>query len=111
VGEQVAGDAAASHRGIQAPQPFAALRQIAAASADRDTAVPRSLRPFRVDLLPARITFDQAWNLRPPGAAASPPSAATARKCANVLRVISGMGMPRVFEKNVPWRKIVRINS
>jgi S-DNA-T family DNA segregation ATPase FtsK/SpoIIIE len=50
----------------------AALRQIAAASADRDTAVPRSLRPFRVDLLPARITFDQAWNLRPPGAAASP---------------------------------------
>ena len=50
----------------------AALRQIAAASADRDTAVPRALRPFRVDLLPARITFDDAWQLRPPGAVPSP---------------------------------------
>jgi S-DNA-T family DNA segregation ATPase FtsK/SpoIIIE len=54
------------------PAQAAGLREIAAASADRDSAVPRSLRPFRVDVLPARITFDQAWRLRPPAAAPGP---------------------------------------
>ena len=29
--------------------------------------MPRARRPFRVDLLPARITFAEAWPLRPPG--------------------------------------------
>jgi len=33
-----------------------------------DAQISRSLRPFRVDVLPARITFDDAWDLRPPGA-------------------------------------------
>jgi S-DNA-T family DNA segregation ATPase FtsK/SpoIIIE len=50
----------------------AALRQIAAWSADLDTAVPRSLRPFRVDVLPSRITFEDAWQLRPPAPANRP---------------------------------------
>ena len=50
----------------------AALRQIAAWSAELDTAVPASLRPFRVDVLPSRITFAQAWQLRPPAAPNSP---------------------------------------
>jgi S-DNA-T family DNA segregation ATPase FtsK/SpoIIIE len=39
--------------------------------------VPRSGRPFRVDVLPARIGFDEAWQLRPAGhagAAGSPGS-------------------------------------
>ena len=43
------------------------LRQITSWATDRDAAVPRARRPFRVDLLPARIGFDEAWRLRPPG--------------------------------------------
>jgi DNA segregation ATPase FtsK/SpoIIIE, S-DNA-T family len=45
----------------------AALRQIAGWAAARDAAVPRDARPFRVDLLPARISFEDAWRLRPAG--------------------------------------------
>src|SRR6185436_17047704 len=44
----------------------AALRQIAGWAVARDAAVPAARRPFRVDLLPARISFDEAWRLRPP---------------------------------------------
>jgi S-DNA-T family DNA segregation ATPase FtsK/SpoIIIE len=43
-----------------------ALREIAAWASDLDTGVPPSLRPFHVDTLPTRITFDDAWKLRPP---------------------------------------------
>ena len=43
----------------------AALRQVAGWAAGRDAWVPRSRRPFRVDLLPSRITFADAWQLRP----------------------------------------------
>jgi S-DNA-T family DNA segregation ATPase FtsK/SpoIIIE len=50
----------------------AALRQIAVWAAGLDAGVPRSLRPFRVDVLPSRITFDDAWKLRPPAATLSP---------------------------------------
>jgi DNA segregation ATPase FtsK/SpoIIIE, S-DNA-T family len=46
----------------------AALRAIAASCSSRDAAVPTSLRPFRVDLLPSRISFADAWGLRPAGA-------------------------------------------
>jgi DNA segregation ATPase FtsK/SpoIIIE, S-DNA-T family len=42
-----------------------ALAQIAKAAQVRDILVPRAGRPFRVDVLPSRITFDQAWELRP----------------------------------------------
>jgi S-DNA-T family DNA segregation ATPase FtsK/SpoIIIE len=42
----------------------AALREIAAWAADLDADVPAGLRPFRVDVLPSRITFDDAWKLR-----------------------------------------------
>jgi S-DNA-T family DNA segregation ATPase FtsK/SpoIIIE len=45
----------------------AALRQIAEWAAGLDAGVPPARRPFRVDLLPARITFAEAWPLRPPG--------------------------------------------
>ena len=45
----------------------AALRQIAGWAAARDAAVPPVRRPFRVDLLPARISFEDAWRLRPAG--------------------------------------------
>ena len=58
----------------------AALRQVAGWAAARDAAVPRARRPFRVDLLPARISFEEAWRLRPPGPARCgrwPGSAAT----------------------------------
>jgi DNA segregation ATPase FtsK/SpoIIIE, S-DNA-T family len=43
----------------------AALRSIAQSCAARDAAVPAALRPLRVDVLPARITFADAWGLRP----------------------------------------------
>jgi DNA segregation ATPase FtsK/SpoIIIE, S-DNA-T family len=43
----------------------AAVRSIAQSCAARDAAVPAALRPLRVDVLPARITFADAWGLRP----------------------------------------------
>ena len=43
----------------------AALRQIADWAAALDATVPPARRPFRIDLLPSRITFGEAWNLRP----------------------------------------------
>jgi len=48
----------------------AALREIAQSSAARDASVPPAQRPFRVDMLPSRITFEDAWSMRP--AAAGP---------------------------------------
>lgn len=42
----------------------AELRRLGQESAERYAEVPRSARPFRVDVLPARITFDEAWALR-----------------------------------------------
>jgi S-DNA-T family DNA segregation ATPase FtsK/SpoIIIE len=42
----------------------AALTEIGAAAAERDHDVPRSARPFRVDVLPSRLTFDEAWAMR-----------------------------------------------
>ena len=42
----------------------AALRRIGAALRERYVDVPRSARPFRVDVLPTRIGFDEAWALR-----------------------------------------------
>jgi DNA segregation ATPase FtsK/SpoIIIE, S-DNA-T family len=42
-----------------------ALRDIAASCASRDASVPAARRPFRVDVLPSRITFTDAWRLRP----------------------------------------------
>jgi S-DNA-T family DNA segregation ATPase FtsK/SpoIIIE len=50
----------------------AALRQVAAWATGRDAGVPRSRRPFRVDSLPSRITFGDAWRLRPAATAARP---------------------------------------
>ena len=44
----------------------AELRRIGEQAAARSVDVPRSLRPFRVDVLPARITLDEAWELRDP---------------------------------------------
>jgi S-DNA-T family DNA segregation ATPase FtsK/SpoIIIE len=43
----------------------AALREIAASRAARNASVPAALRPFRVDVLPSRITFGEAWGIRP----------------------------------------------
>ncbi|HEX3752772.1 MAG TPA: FtsK/SpoIIIE domain-containing protein [Streptosporangiaceae bacterium] len=57
------------------PGQAAAIADAAAAAQRRDQAVPAAARPFRVDVLPARISFGEAWPLRPPGqqgAAASP---------------------------------------
>ncbi|QCX78416.1 ESX-1 secretion system protein EccCa1 [Streptomyces sp. YIM 121038] len=49
----------------------AALAAIGEAAAVRDADVPRRLRPFRVDTLPGRISFDEAWELRDPEASRS----------------------------------------
>jgi S-DNA-T family DNA segregation ATPase FtsK/SpoIIIE len=43
----------------------AALRSVAATCAARDAAVEPARRPFRVDVLPARISFAEAWTMRP----------------------------------------------
>ena len=48
----------------------AALRSIAASCTARDAAVEPARRPFRVDVLPSRISFADAWAMRP--ASASP---------------------------------------
>ncbi|MGH3693499.1 MAG: FtsK/SpoIIIE domain-containing protein [Pseudonocardiaceae bacterium] len=42
----------------------AALTRIAARAQERDAGLPAALRPFRVDVLPARVGFEQAWQLR-----------------------------------------------
>ncbi|MEU9735699.1 FtsK/SpoIIIE domain-containing protein [Streptomyces sp. NPDC048002] len=44
----------------------AALGAIGEEAAARDSEVPRSRRPFRVDSLPSRISFDEAWEMRDP---------------------------------------------
>ncbi|WP_419995860.1 FtsK/SpoIIIE domain-containing protein [Streptomyces boninensis] len=49
----------------------AALVAIGEAAAARDAAVPRTRRPFRVDSLPSRIAFGQAWEHRDPETSAS----------------------------------------
>ncbi|WP_413757656.1 FtsK/SpoIIIE domain-containing protein [Streptomyces sp. MMBL 11-3] len=49
----------------------AALGAIGEAAAARDAAVPRARRPFRVDSLPSRIGFTEAWEMRDPAVAQS----------------------------------------
>ncbi len=41
-----------------------ALARIAALAVERDADLPAGLRPFRVDVLPGRVGFEQAWELR-----------------------------------------------
>jgi S-DNA-T family DNA segregation ATPase FtsK/SpoIIIE len=43
----------------------AALASIGEAAQVRDALVPRAQRPFRVDVLPTRLSFADAWGLRP----------------------------------------------
>ncbi|MYS24377.1 DNA segregation ATPase FtsK/SpoIIIE, S-DNA-T family [Streptomyces sp. DvalAA-14] len=50
----------------------AALTAIGAAATERDAAVPRSRRPFRVDVLPSRLSFADAWQMRDTDAARNP---------------------------------------
>ncbi|MFC7257786.1 FtsK/SpoIIIE domain-containing protein [Streptomyces lutosisoli] len=50
----------------------AALVAIGETAAARDTEVPRSRRPFRVDVLPSRISFADAWAMRDPATASAP---------------------------------------
>lgn len=48
----------------------AALEHLGDLATRRDAEVPRAGRPFRVDVLPAQLTFDRAWEMRddvPPG--------------------------------------------
>ncbi|MFD9586589.1 FtsK/SpoIIIE domain-containing protein [Streptomyces sp. NPDC059980] len=49
----------------------AALSAIGEAAAARDAELPRHRRPFRVDVLPTRITFADAWEMRDPDASRS----------------------------------------
>ncbi|MBV1938388.1 cell division protein FtsK [Streptomyces sp. BV286] len=49
----------------------AALATIGEAAAARDAEVPRARRPFRVDSLPSRIGFTEAWEMRDPAVAQS----------------------------------------
>ncbi|MEU6070403.1 FtsK/SpoIIIE domain-containing protein [Streptomyces sp. NPDC047082] len=49
----------------------AAIGAIGEAATARDASVPRSRRPFRVDSLPSRISFADAWEMRDPEASRS----------------------------------------
>jgi S-DNA-T family DNA segregation ATPase FtsK/SpoIIIE len=49
----------------------AAIGVIGEAATARDASVPRSRRPFRVDSLPSRISFADAWEMRDPEASRS----------------------------------------
>ncbi|MFE9686007.1 FtsK/SpoIIIE domain-containing protein [Streptomyces sp. NPDC006285] len=49
----------------------AALATIGEAATARDAGVPRARRPFRVDSLPSRIGFTEAWEMRDPAVAQS----------------------------------------
>ncbi|MGW0530966.1 FtsK/SpoIIIE domain-containing protein [Streptomyces sp. NPDC003032] len=49
----------------------AAIAAIGEQAAARDADVPRHRRPFRVDTLPSRISFEEAWELRDPDASRS----------------------------------------
>ncbi|CAM5252947.1 Cell division protein FtsK OS=Streptomyces tendae OX=1932 GN=F3L20_02660 PE=4 SV=1 [Streptomyces tendae] len=49
----------------------AAISAIGEAAAARDADVPRARRPFRVDSLPSRISFPEAWEMRDPEASRS----------------------------------------
>ncbi|MBZ6288064.1 FtsK/SpoIIIE domain-containing protein [Streptomyces olivaceus] len=49
----------------------AAITAIGEAATARDTEVPRARRPFRVDSLPSRIAFPDAWEMRDPEASRS----------------------------------------
>ncbi|MFD7501546.1 FtsK/SpoIIIE domain-containing protein [Streptomyces sp. NPDC059850] len=49
----------------------AAIVAIGEGTAHRDAAVPRALRPFRVDSLPGRLTLNQAWQYVDPAVSAS----------------------------------------
>jgi S-DNA-T family DNA segregation ATPase FtsK/SpoIIIE len=42
----------------------AALEAIAEQARERDRDLPRARRPFRVDVLPSRLSFDDAWGMR-----------------------------------------------
>ncbi|MBB0244104.1 cell division protein FtsK, partial [Streptomyces alkaliphilus] len=44
----------------------AALTAIGETARQRDAGVPRARRPFRVDVLPANLTFADAWEMRDP---------------------------------------------
>ncbi|QNA73942.1 cell division protein FtsK [Streptomyces sp. So13.3] len=50
----------------------AAITAIGAAVLERDADVPRSRRPFKVDVLPSRLSFADAWEMRDTDAARSP---------------------------------------
>ncbi|MGX1028891.1 FtsK/SpoIIIE domain-containing protein [Streptomyces sp. SAI-097] len=49
----------------------AAISAIGEAATARDADVPRARRPFRVDSLPSRIAFPEAWEMRDPEASRS----------------------------------------
>jgi S-DNA-T family DNA segregation ATPase FtsK/SpoIIIE len=50
----------------------AAITAIGEAAEERDAVIARSRRPFRVDVLPSRLTFAQAWELRDEAAGGRP---------------------------------------
>jgi S-DNA-T family DNA segregation ATPase FtsK/SpoIIIE len=50
----------------------AALTAIGEAAAVRDAGLPRGRRPFRVDVLPSRLSFADAWEMRDTDAARNP---------------------------------------
>ena len=50
----------------------AALAAIGEAATARDAGLPRARRPFRVDVLPSRLSFADAWEMRDTDAARNP---------------------------------------
>jgi S-DNA-T family DNA segregation ATPase FtsK/SpoIIIE len=71
-----------------------ALRAIAGMCAVRDGGVPASLRPFRVDAAPARISFEQACALRPESSSPLWGLVGVGGDCLRALGPDLGAGVP-----------------
>lgn len=88
----------------------AALTAIGVVAAARDADVPRARRPFRVDSLPSRISFPEAWELRDPEASRSScgrwPGSAVTRSSASAP--ISRKGYRRSSSRGRPSRAVRR---
>jgi DNA segregation ATPase FtsK/SpoIIIE, S-DNA-T family len=54
---------------VSGQEQAAALAVIGTAATRRDAGVPAARRPFRIDVLPRRVTFAEAWRVRDPACA------------------------------------------
>jgi len=93
------GTAVETHVALLGPDPSGqgqatALADIAAWATELDTDIPARQQPFRVDVLPSRITFDDAWKLRPADAGPLQALAGVGGDTLTALGPDLGVGVP-----------------